>query len=528
MTNWFIILIFVLLELISSAFVSAQSTGYWVWLKDKPDVAFQPDQFFHPKALERRQIHALPLCDSSDFPVHPSYIAQLSNLVDTVLYASRWFNAVALRMNSQQLAAVQQLPFVRSVVPTKRMRVTPAEFRQVAYPPTDSTNKKTLLRMQTQRMQADAFHVKGLYGRGVRIAVFDLGFTGVDKREEFKSLIAERRIVGTRDFVSGKDFKYGYSHHGTLVLSCLTGNYKGQAIGMAQQAEYLLARTEYALLESIDEEFHWIAALEWADQQGADIVNSSLNYTDARYEYANMNGQYAMISMAANAAMRKGILVVNSAGNEGNKAWQYVGAPADADSVLTVGAIDPYTDLIANYSSVGPTFDKRLKPNVCAYGNVITGGSHQIHQHFGTSFAAPLVTGFAACLKQHMPQATAWQLFERIQQSGHLYPYFDYSHGYGVPLARKALGLPSALGTKPFSIDDYGNMVAVVLQKPPDPKQTTYLFYHIANADDVLIKYAVIRAENQIILSIDKSVLAKNYKLRVHYEGFSETYFLSF
>lgn len=174
-------------------------------------------------------------------------------------------------------------------------------------------------------------------------------------------------------------------------------------------------------------------AAEWADKNGVDIINSSLGYTGPRYLPENMDGKTAFVSKAAQLAVDKGILVVSSAGNEGTGKWKRIAAPGDATGVLTVGGIDPYTGIHSNFSSFGPSWDKRLKPEVCAYGTAIVSSRTGLVISEGTSFSSPLVAGFAACLKQRYPLLKNTELKELICRSGDLWPYFDYAHGYGVP-----------------------------------------------------------------------------------------------
>ncbi|MEY4866455.1 MAG: hypothetical protein RLY64_709, partial [Bacteroidota bacterium] len=226
--------------------------------------------------------------------------------------------------------------------------------------------------------------------------------------------------------------------------------------GLAQDAEFLLAKTENRK-ERFEEEKNWLAMLEWAHQQGADIISSSLGYTTQRYEPWMMDGKTTFISRTATMAARKGILVVTAAGNEAESKWHYIAAPGDADSVLTVGGIDPKTGIHSSFSSYGPTADGRLKPNVCAYGTTLAAkpGGHYVPSD-GTSFATPLVAGFAACLWQKHPEWSNMQLLHAIENASDLQPYFDYHHGFGVPQADIALGMEIKSKTQSFHVDTAG------------------------------------------------------------------------
>ncbi len=188
-------------------------------------------------------------------------------------------------------------------------------------------------------------------------------------------------------------------------------------MGLATEAEFLLARTEVNT-EPFSEEENWLAAAEWADKNGADIISSSLGYTLPRYFQYQMDGKSTLVARAATMAFEKGILVVNAMGNDGAGKWFVVGTPADAEEVLSVGGVDPFTNVHISFSSFGPTADGRMKPNVCAAGQALVASPKRITKAYGTSFATPLVTGFAACVLQLNPDFTVQELKTNIEQSG--------------------------------------------------------------------------------------------------------------
>jgi hypothetical protein len=327
-------------------------------------------------------------------------------------------------------------------------------------------------------------------------------------------------------------------------MSCVGGKIKGKNIGLAIDAEFLLARTE-TWTEFYSEEEHWMEAAEWADKNGADIINSSLGYTYHRYFREDMDGQTSLVSRAANMAASKGILVVNSAGNEGTANWKNIGAPADADSVLSIGGIHPKTGIHTSFSSFGPTWDKRMKPNVSAYGHVVGSGPKGISETQGTSFSSPLVAGFAACAMQSRPTYSSAKMHQELEQSGDLYPYFDYAHGYGVPQASYFLKGPRVSATT-FNLKRSAGKVTIEILDSTKREQTTddryttwpdYVFYHIENKKGYLSNYFVINpeldngeevdweyedleeTESSSPLVIRTSVYAKPYTLRVYYKG---------
>jgi serine protease AprX len=408
---------------------------YWVFLSDKDGVTFNPYDYFDQKAIDRRIKHNVDLVDYTDFPLRQDYITQVSAIADTICGHSRWFNALACLLTENQRIEIEKLPFVVATEPM---------LSEVIYAFADADDldkihdgKKSLLEGQTQWMGGSLFAAQGLSGKGVRICIIDAGFPGVDRAQEFAHIRRETRIIKTWDFVRNQPNVYKNHSHGSTVMSCIGGISEDNIpIGLAPDAEFLLARTERIMVEGKSEEEDWLMAVEWADKHGADIINSSLGYTVSLYFRENMNGKTAIISRAATMAAHKGILVVNAAGNEGGSAWKYVAAPGDADSVLTVGGINPWTGIHTTFSSFGPTADFRMKPNVTAFGHVMAYGNRQgLHETQGTSFASPLVAGFAACVMQLYPEKKNMEIFDLIQQSASLYPYYDYAHGFGIPQA---------------------------------------------------------------------------------------------
>jgi subtilisin family serine protease len=429
-THWWLIVGVVFQNTLFTVFSQQK---YWVYLSDKDGVTFNPYEYFDQKAIDRRLKHGVDLYDVTDYPLRQDYVSTITSLADSVCGYTRWFNAMACLLTHDQRLAIEHLPFVLSVEPM---------VSEVTYAHADELGKlhegkKSLLVGQTQWMGGDLFVAQGLSGKGVRICIIDAGFPGVDKAQEFAHIRRESRVIKTWDFVSNQPNVYKNHSHGSTVMSCIGGISEDNIpIGLAPDAEFLLARTERIMVEGKSEEEDWLMAVEWADRNGADIINSSLGYTVSLYFKENMNGKTAIISRAATLAARKGILVVNAAGNEGGSAWKYVAAPGDADSVLTVGGINPWTGIHTTFSSFGPTADFRMKPNVTAFGHVMAYGSRQgMHETQGTSFASPLVAGFAACVMQLYPDKKNMEIFDLIQQSSSLYPYYDYAHGFGIPQA---------------------------------------------------------------------------------------------
>jgi serine protease AprX len=460
---------------------------YWVSFRDKAGVQFNPARYFSSAARARRRRQGLPAADITDRPVRAEYVAAVQARVDTLTLVSRWFNAVACRATPAQAAALRQLPGVASVavwpmasrlLPARHQEAikSKAQLQSAVSRPAVSPTDYLLARQQTAALGRADLNRAGLLGQGVRIAVFDVGFRGADWHPAFRALRREKRIAATYDFLKNQPGVFRGGSHGTEVLGCLAGRlpgpdslHLGPALGLAPAATYLLARTEGLASERYREEEAWLRAAEWADQQGADIISSSLAYTEQRYFPEQMDGRHSLIGRAATLAARKGMLVVSAAGNDGDDDWVRIGTPADADSVLAVGGLDPATGLHVAFSSVGPSADRRLKPDVSAFGIVLTanasGGFERVE---GTSFSAPLVAGLAACAQQASGgKLTAMELFRQVREAGELYPYYDYAHGYGRPeasrlLARRLGPLPAVEPTFDFVVHD--SLVAVVLR----------------------------------------------------------------
>jgi subtilisin family serine protease len=421
---------------------------YWVSFADKAGVAFDPAAYFSPAAQARRRRQGLPAAEASDRPVRPDYLARVRAGCDTITLVSRWFNAVACRATATQAAALRQLPGVVRVAswpenPAKQALASrPAAPHHTQRGFDISANDYLLARQQTAVLGRPALARAGLAGKGIRIAVFDVGYSGSREHPAFRALWRERRVAATYDFLKNRPDVYHTGSHGTEVLGCLAGRlpgpdslHAGPALGLASEATYLLARTESLGRERIGEEEAWLKAAEWADREGADIISSSLAYTEQRYFPEWMDGRHSLIGRAANLAARKGMLVVSAAGNDGDDDWGRIGTPADADSVLAVGGLDPATGLHVAFSSTGPSADRRLKPDVSAFGIVLTTTPSGYERLEGTSFAAPLVAGFAACAWQQQRQLKAMDMFRQVREAGDLYPYYDYAHGYGRPQA---------------------------------------------------------------------------------------------
>ena len=300
-------------------------------------------------------------------------------------------------------------------------------------------------------LKGDVLHNRNLKGEGKVIAVLDAGFSKANEMDAFKKLFDEDRILGSWDFVAQEESVFEDHSHGMMVLSTMGAENNGQIIGTSPNASFWLLRSEDGDTENLIEEYNWLCAAEFADSVGADIINSSLGYTtfddvNQNHTYSDMDGRTAPVSIAANLASRKGMIVVNSAGNSGSSSWHYIGAPADADSILSVGAVDENRDF-AWFSSYGPSIDGRIKPTVVAQGRntIVATSDNGTLAGNGTSFSSPVIAGMTACLWQAHPNRTNIEIINAIILSANLHDNPNDSLGYGLPnydLADQLLTFP--------------------------------------------------------------------------------------
>ncbi len=435
---------------------------YWITFKDKSNSPYSintPEQFLSDAALKRRQLQNIPIKEN-DLPVNQLYVDQIQNLGAQVISRSKWFNAITIQVEDTTiLSTINSLPFVNGYAQVARLKAkspaddfmadlrrlaeaTEAKQRKANSAQTKSAANSSIYgaaNIQIEMIGGAKLHEMGFTGKGMTIAVLDAGFYNVDQISHFDSLRQSGRLLGTKDFVQGGTQVFEDNSHGMSVLSTMAANTPGEIIGTAPQANYWLLRTEEAATEFIIEEYNWVAGAEFADSAGAWIINSSLGYTRfddtlTSHTYSQLNGNTTPITVGADLAASKGILVINSAGNSGGDAWRFIGAPADGDSVLTIGAVNSER-AYASFSSRGPSADGRIKPNVCAMGqqSVLVVSSGEVARSNGTSFSSPILAGMAACLWQAHPTASAMEIFKAIEQSADQYENPDDLKGFGIP-----------------------------------------------------------------------------------------------
>lgn len=430
---------------------------YWVQFTDKNNSPYSlanPSAYLSPRAIARRTAQNIPI-DSFDLPVNPAYISGVAATGATVHARSKWFNGVVVFVNNQSvLTQVLALPYVADTVRIGQRHAGPDDdkFSDETFSKIESSAQRTgnvestmidygSALNQINMLGGVCLHNAGFRGQGMQIAILDAGFYDAINLDVFDTLYMNNRILGTWDFVAGDASVYEDNSHGTMVLSCMGGNLPGQMVGTAPDASYWLLRSEDAATEYLVEEYYWAAAAEYADSVGADVINSSLGYTEfdapsENHTYFDMDGVTTPCAKAANFAARKGMAVVVSAGNSGQNSWFYIGTPADADSALAIAATDA-SGIVTGFSSRGFAPDGGIKPNLGAQGgnsvvcDPFNNGSIQTGN--GTSFASPILCGLVACLWQAHPAMTNMQLYNVIELSASQYSNPDSLLGYGIP-----------------------------------------------------------------------------------------------
>ncbi|CAN5422482.1 S8 family serine peptidase [soil metagenome] len=503
--------------------ISAQK-AYWVFFKDKNGTTFNPYTYFATEAIERRTKLGISLYDSSDFPVNENYISEVGKLVQTVGYPTRWFNGVGVIANDEQIKQVSLLSFVKNVKEQQSINWLASSAKNE----TDTSNDDVVgvpdPDVQVNSMAGKMFAEHQLAGKGIVIAIIDVGFHGVDVHPAFDRLRFNNGIRATFDFSKDRADVYGpKSDHGTSVLSCIAGIKNEKNMGLAPDATFLLAKIATPWTNQPRGEEYFIAALEWSDKQGAMLVNCSDGPDYESYFPEQMNGEVSLMSRAANKAASKGILVISAAGNEGESSSPVLLPPADADSVLSVTALN-VNGYIASYSSIGPTPDYKHKPDVSAPGTVVVAnGYNSFVEDEGTSFSSPLIVGFAACVIQKYPDLSPIQLMDTLHKCASLYPYFDYAHGYGIPRADYFFD-STQVNSATFIISRIDNYAEIKIDEKfkPDCSSSVYpkLYYNLEDEKGRIYKYYVKEINTGAKIRIPEADLRQGVKINVFYQGY--------
>ncbi|MDG2226557.1 MAG: S8 family serine peptidase [Flavobacteriales bacterium] len=519
----------------------SQNSSFWISFTDKNNSPYsvnQPSQFLSQKSIERRVNAGISIL-ANDLPVNETYVDSI--LVSgnfQLLQASKWLNAIAIITDdTASLNTVLNYSFVSNVVQVKSLKqdkiidkfedisITKNEINLLSiphYPYGYSYNQLALHAI-------DKMQDLGFRGQGIDIAIIDAGFFRANELHALEDVFNEGRILSTRDFVNGGESVYEDHQHGTMVLSVIAGSIDGEFKGAAPLANFHLLRSEDVGSETLLEEYNWIAAAEYADSVGADIINTSLGYTTfddslQNHTYADLDGNTTVIAKAADIAAAKGILLCISAGNSGASAWQYISTPADADSVLAVAAVDS-NGTYAFFSSVGPSADNDIKPNVASVGwntYLIAPFTGEVMRGNGTSFSAPMMTGMAACLWQSLPNKTNMEIMELIEQSSSQYSNPDSLLGYGLPNVFDAYNKETGVVYVPPKEDiiedvfpvPVTNLVNIIFVS--NISQGIVIRIYSEKGDVVVsVSETVSQGKNQLVLSQLKSLPAGSYIVEI-------------
>ncbi len=524
---------------LSFHFFSFAQQDAWVYLTDKLNVAnsiANPTTILTQKAIDRKTKHSIAI-DARDVPVNESYITQLKNATGiTVLAKSKWFNAVHVRgseTNINNLLTNPSLTFIDYIdFADKNLNTTKAAKEKVAFKGKDKFEVEKAFvdftyantQNQVEMIHTDDLHLADYTGEGVTIAVLDAGFINVNTMGAFQRIRGAGDLLGGYDFVNRNPDVYANtsSLHGTQVLSTMAGYILNSYVGTAPDASYYLFITEDSNDENPVEESYWVEAVERADSLGVDLINTSLgykdytpNYPNYSYSSADMNGSTAFITKGANIAFEKGLLLVNSAGNEGNAG---VNAPADSQYVLSVGAVNSLGNY-ASFSSVGSAFQPSQKPDVVARGQAasVINPDNSIGSNDGTSFSSPILAGGIACLMQALPNKTNAEIMQLVRESGSQFSTPDYQLGYGIP------NLMTALNTA-LSIDDFEKTgvisiypnpakAFVYVKAPLHDNKLTITFFNVLGKQ--VLQRSIHANNNQIdVSSLSKGIYIINVKTK--------------
>ncbi len=469
----------------------------WVYFNAKPNSqAFfdNPLAELSQRALDRRAAQNIAL-NITDAPLETSYVNQIQMSTGIMVMAqSKWLNALHIRGTQANINALKTLSFVQKVeFADKTLNATGKRVSETSAGQTNKELKTTIdysygnSANQIQMLNGQVLHQQNFTGEGKIIAVLDNGFPGVNTAQPFENLRNNNKILGGYDYTTRNSNFYAGGNHGTLVLSTMGGYKENALVGTAPNASYYLFITEIDALENPLEESLWVEAAEKADALGVDIITTSLGYfyerDEMRYNhtYSDMNGITTFISRGAEVAFSKGILVLASAGNDGAKTEKHIGSPADAVSVLAIGSVN-FSKIKAGSSSIGPSYDGRIKPDVMAQGvaAVVSDQNGTIGTASGTSFSCPIMAGMAASLWQAFPNKTNKEIRQMILTSADRYSNPDNNYGYGIPNFGAALSVDNFITENAFSV--YPN---------PAKNTVTFSFLNESNTASVKI-YSVL------------------------------------
>ncbi|MEY2586931.1 MAG: hypothetical protein RLY11_780 [Bacteroidota bacterium] len=540
------LLILILLTTYSSSY--SQYTRYIIEFKDKKGTAVSlssPNSFLSSESIARKKLFSIPI-DSTDLPVSKVYLDSIATLADIkVLYTSKWLNlAIIQTTNQNSLNSINKFNFIKKQYPIANVAVkyTPPKMEEKvisgAFSVAVETPNENILSYgkssnQITIHEGEFLHNKGFQGEGIKIALFDGGFYKYLNYSPFDSIRKKNKIKYTWDFIQNDANVNDDDPHGMNCLSIMAGNIPGLFVGTSPNATFYLFRTEDSRSEYPIEEAYWLIAAERADSIGIQIISSSLGYTTFddgyfNHQYSDLDGMKTLVSKAASMAVSKGMIVTNSAGNEGNDPWKYISAPADGINVLAIGAINSNKQ-IASFSSFGPSADGRTKPDVISVGmnTQLVAADGSIGIGSGTSFSNPNIAGLIACLWQAFPEFSHLEIIEAIKKSSDQYTNPDNRKGYGIPNMRiayiqleheRALRNAKRILTE-SRIKAYPNPITNECNLAYKSSSNGYFQWQLMNIHGQVIRSAkeVVKKDEYYVFNIDRLEILPNGKYFIRY-----------
>ncbi|MFC1557746.1 S8 family serine peptidase [candidate division KSB1 bacterium] len=467
--NIYILFVLLLFFFYGQIFSSSYTDGkkkYWIFFKDKGDVSLykayekQAESIISERSIKRRKKirEDARIIDETDFPVNSRYIERLKSMKIEVLTASKWLNGVSAYLSGTQKRRIEYLRFVRAVKPVNRFVRKPLVSKKAAQFKTAQPDAHIydygLAYTQNNQINVPRVHDLGITGKNILIGMLDTGYNMNHECLEKVNILAEWDFINNDAVTANEQAEPVSQHkHGTQTLACIGAFRDGKMIGTAFDAAFVLGKTEIVNIEYAVEEDNWVRGIEWMDSLGVDIVSSSLGYSDrftdrSSYTFSDLDGKTAITTIAAEIAADKGIVVVNSAGNERATSWGHIITPADGENVIAVGAVNS-SGILAYFSSPGPTADGRLKPDVVAMGSNITvpffdNSDNLLYDRYdggisGTSFSAPITAGVCALILSAHPYMTPAQVREALTATADRASNPNNDYGYGLVDAYKAV-----------------------------------------------------------------------------------------
>ena len=478
-----------LLTLVVSVISQAQiaTNIYWVQFTDKANSPYSidnPEAYLSQRALDRRARLGIEI-DEYDIPVNPQYLQAVADCGAQLLNPSKWLNGVSIYTSSSSVIdAINALDFVEVVrncenhpEAQRNKEIWLANEMKVSGSPVVARDFYGGAHDQVYQLRVNELHDMGFDGTGVVIAVLDGGFVGTDTHPCFDNMREEGRLLGVRDFVYNSSSVYSQSTHGTSCLSTIAAYDPQNMVGTAPKASFYLFHTEDGESENIVEEYNWVSGAEYADSLGVDVCSTSLGYIDFDmpqwdHPFEHYDGHTAPMTIGAEIAASRGIICTNSAGNEGDGMCT-LGIPGDAEHILTIGAVDANGQR-AYFSSVGPTYDGRIKPDVMAIGEgtyVASGysGWMDYYNGDGTSFSNPVLAGAVACLRQARPDASVQEICDAVRAAGNNANTPDNYYGYGIP------DFVMALDLLPLHVDTFMKQNEIIAVFPNPSKGNVHI-----------------------------------------------------